>query len=198
MFTGIVEETGKIVSLTERAEGVRFVVAAAVTAEGTRLGDSIAVNGCCLTVTDLREGTMSFDLLHETVRLTNFKDLRAGSAVNLERALAVGGRLGGHFVQGHIDGASPVVSFAQSGADFRLEVALPSGFAKYAAHKGSIAVNGVSLTIAEAGESSLVIWLIPHTLEVTNLGGLKAGDLVNLEFDMLSKYLERLLQYSKT
>ena len=144
-------------------------------------------------MTDLRGGALCFDLLNETLKRTNLKDVRPGDSVNLERALAANGRLGGHFVQGHIDCASPVVSFEQKGADYRLEIALPSEFAHYVTLKGSIAVNGISLTIAELKQDSFVIWIIPHTLEVTNLRAIKSGDLVNLEFDMLAKYVERIL-----
>ena len=141
----------------------------------------------------MREGALAFDLLNETLERTNLRDARPGSLVNLERALAANARLGGHFVQGHIDCASLVIAFEKSGADHRLEIALPKEFARYVISKGSIAVNGVSLTVAELKAESFVIWLIPHTLEITNLRALQAGVLVNLEFDMLAKYVERIL-----
>jgi riboflavin synthase len=193
MFTGIVEETGEVVAFDRSEAGVRLTLKAALVTTDLCVGDSLAVNGCCLTATDLKENTLSFDLLNETLERTNLKNLQPGSRVNLERALAANARLGGHFVQGHIDCPSPVLSFEKKGADYRLEVALPGEFAKYAVFKGSISVNGVSLTIAELKEASIVIWLIPHTFEITNLGNLHTGDLVNLEFDMLAKYTERLL-----
>lgn len=194
MFTGIVEETGTVVSLERSAAGVRLTLQASLVTSDLHLGDSLAVNGCCLTVTDLQGSRPSFDLLEETVRCTSFRQLTAGSLVNLERSLAANGRLGGHFVQGHVDCSSPIRSFEKVGADYRLEVALPEQFAHFVAFKGSIAVDGISLTVAEAGKDHLVIWIIPHTLEVTNLRTKKAGDLVNLEFDLLAKYLERMME----
>lgn len=161
---------------------------------GTAPGDSIAVNGCCLTVTSLEGNRLTFDLLAETLARTNLGQLEPGSLVNLERALPADGRLGGHFVQGHIDGTSTVLAFEQVGQDHRLEITLPCEFAQYVVYKGSIAVNGISLTVAEVRESSFVIWIIPHTMEMTNLREIKAGNVVNLEYDLLAKYLERLVQ----
>lgn len=193
MFTGIVEETGEVVSLARSAGGARLVLKAAVVTQDLRLGDSVAVNGCCLTAAGLDGETLMFDLLDETLQRTNLEKCEPGSRVNLERALAANARLGGHFVSGHIDCTSPVIAFEKSGADYRLEIALPAEFAKYIIFKGSIAVNGISLTVAELKEASFVIWLIPHTLEVTNLAQLKAGDPVNLEFDMLAKYVARIV-----
>ena len=136
---------------------------------------------------------LAFDLLAETLARTNLGDLHPGAPVNLERALAADGRLGGHFVQGHIDCASKVRRFEPAGADHRLEIALPREFARLVAFKGSIAVDGISLTVAEVAEESLTLWIIPHTIAVTNLRGRKAGDRVNLEFDLLAKYLDRML-----
>jgi len=193
MFTGIVEETGEVVALDRSAGGVRLTVKAALATQDVRAGDSIAVNGCCLTSTNAREGALAFDLLDETLQRTNLGNLGLGSLVNLERALAANARLGGHFVQGHIDCAAPVIGFEKSGADHRLEIELPGEFARYIIFKGSVAVNGVSLTVAELKPASFVLWLIPHTLEVTNLRALQPGALVNLEFDLLAKYVERIL-----
>lgn len=193
MFTGIVEETGEVAALDRSAGGARLTVKASLVTGDLQPGDSIAVNGCCLTATTQQAGILAFDLLDETLQRTNLGSLSPGSLVNLERALAANARLGGHFVQGHIDCAAPVIAFEKSGADHRLEIALPREFARYTAFKGSIAVNGVSLTVAELKAESFVIWLIPHTLEITNLGALQAGGLVNLEFDMLAKYVERIL-----
>lgn len=193
MFTGIVEETGEVLSLQRNPTGGRLAVRAPLVSGDIKLGDSVAVNGCCLTVTAQSGQELSFDLLEETLRRTNLGRLQTGSLVNLERALGGTGRFGGHFVQGHIDCPAEILSLEPVGADHRLEVALPREFAQYAAFKGSIAVSGISLTVAELKESSLVIWLIPHTMEVTNLRAAKAGDLVNLEFDMLAKYVERIL-----
>ena len=158
-----------------------------------RIGDSVAVNGCCLTVTGRQEDDLTFDLLEETLDRTNLRVLCRDSRVNLERALAADGRLGGHFVQGHVDCAARIVASEENGADQRLEVELPAEFAHYVAYKGSIAVNGVSLTVAEILPESFAVWIIPHTRAQTNLGTARAGELVNLEFDLIAKYLERML-----
>lgn len=192
MFTGIVEETGKVLALERSGTGARLILRASIVTQETCIGDSVAVNGCCLTITELQNQELAFDLLNETLERTNLKEAGPGSPVNLERALTANGRLGGHFVQGHIDCASRVISFEKKGADYRLEVALPAEFARYVVFKGSIAVNGISLTAAEVRENSFVIWIIPHTMEVTNLRVIKAGDSVNLEFDLLAKYVERI------
>ena len=191
MFTGIVEETGRVESLERMAESARLTLKASL-AEQVAPGQSVAVNGCCLTST--KEGVLVFDLLHETLERTNLGTLSPGSLVNLERALGAGDRLGGHFVQGHIDCTARIISLDPVGNDHRLEVELPEAFAKYVIPKGSIAVDGISLTVAELKEKSFVIWLIPHTMQITALHERKAGDLVNLEFDMLAKYVERILK----
>src|SRR5438067_1436842 len=192
MFTGLVEETGRVVALERGSDGARLRIEAAEITRELRLGDSVAVNGCCLTVVEQEKTRIAFDLLEETLRRTNLGALRVGSAVNLERALAVGARLGGHFVQGHIDCTAPVLAFEPSGADHRLEIKLPHEFARYVVFKGSIAVNGISLTVADVREESFVVWIIPHTFAATNLRELKPGDTVNLEFDLLAKYVERI------
>ena len=192
MFTGLVEETARIVSVEPIGGGARLTLEASVVLEGTHAGDSIAVNGCCLTITAMEGNRLSFDLLAETLDKTNLGDQKPGSVANLERALAAYGRLGGHFVQGHVDTTARVLALEPHGQDHRMEIELPRAFARYVAYKGSISINGISLTAAEVREASVVIWLIPHTMEVTNLHTLKAGDRVNVEFDMLAKYLERL------
>jgi len=157
------------------------------------LGDSIAVNGCCLTVTKRLVDEVSFDLLEETLKRTNLGDLTPGSKVNLEPALGAGAKMGGHFVQGHIDTTAEVLDYSAHGADHRLEVALPREFAQYVISKGSICIDGISLTVAELREKSFVCWIIPTTHEVTNLAARRAGERVNLEFDMLAKYVERIV-----
>ena len=162
-------------------------------APGLKTGDSVAVNGCCLTVSAHRGEQITFDLLEETLDRTNLKQLRRDSPVNLERALVAGAPLGGHFVQGHIDCAAKVISFERSGEDYRLDIDLPPDFAHYAAYKGSVAINGISLTIAELAEKSFTVWIIPHTKRHTNIDKVEAGDLVNIEFDILAKYVERML-----
>ena len=194
MFTGLIEEVGSVLAL-ETSDGLRTKVqiAAPRLAEKIQIGDSVALNGCCLTVTARRGDSLAFDILEETLARTNLKTLRRNDRVNLERALAADGRLGGHFVQGHIDCAARILSLDDSSADLKLEVELPPEFAHYVAPKGSIAVNGISLTVAELSPESFTVWIIPHTRMETNLGTARAGDLVNLEFDLLAKYLERMV-----
>ena len=190
MFTGLVEAIGSIRSLEKRGEGARLTLETPLAA-GLQLGESVAVNGCCLTVTTMEKGAASFDLLWETLARTNLGALVSGARVNLERALRADGRFGGHFVQGHIDTTAEVISAETKGADLNLVISLPSPGTRYLIEKGSIAVNGVSLTVAALGEDRFGLWIIPHTLQETNLGDLKAGDRVNLEYDMLAKYAER-------
>ena len=193
MFTGLVIETGELLSLERAGESARLTLRAPSTGPSAQIGDSIAVNGCCLTVT-VRDGErLTFDLLAETLRVTNLGDLASGARVNLEPALGAGAKLGGHFVQGHVDTTAEVLDFSPHGQDFRLEIALPSDFAQYVAFKGSIAVDGISLTVAEVREASFVCWIIPHTREVTNLRERRKGGRVNLEFDLLAKYVERIV-----
>jgi riboflavin synthase len=194
MFTGIVEETGETVAIDRSAQGARLTVKGGVVCDGVRLGDSIAVNGCCLTVAAQDGNNLRFDLLQETLARTNLGELIPGAPVNLERALAAGSRLGGHFVQGHIDCTSEILALDPKGADHRLEIALPKEFAALVAYKGSIAVDGISLTVAEVLSGSFVLWIIPHTISVTNLRIRRRGDAVNLEFDLLAKYLDRMLE----
>lgn len=194
MFTGLVETVGQIAERHSTEDGCRLFVKVPWVASDLTLGESIAVNGCCLTVAEIRADAVRFDLLQETLRRTNLGQLSEGSLVNLERAMSGSGRFGGHFVQGHIDGVAPIVAFGQSGADWKLEVAIPEGSAQYLIEKGSIAIDGISLTVAELHEDRFVVWLIPHTLTATNLQVRKAGELVNLEFDLLAKYVERMLR----
>lgn len=193
MFTGIVEETGEVLSLERSSAGARLTVRASRIVEDLRVGDSVAVNGCCLTLVSPPGPELAFDLLQETLSRTNLQHLTPGNPVNLERALAANARLGGHFVQGHIDCVSPLLAFEPVGADYRVEIELPREFAQYVAFKGSIAVDGISLTVADLRTNSFVLWIIPHTMAETNLRERTAGDLVNLEFDLLAKYLERML-----
>jgi riboflavin synthase len=193
MFTGLIEEVGSVLRMDTIDGGAQLQIVAPLVAEGIQIGDSVAVNGCCLTVTAHHEKQFAFDLLGETLDRTNLKGLRRESRVNLERALAANARLGGHFVQGHVDCTARILALEKNGADHRLEVELPAAFARYVAEKGSIAVNGISLTVAELGEESFVTWIVSHTQSRTNLGMARADDLVNLEFDLIAKYLERVL-----
>lgn len=202
MFTGLVEETGVVNRVEPGETSVRLWVDAQVTAQGARLGDSIAVNGCCLTVVAkraIRRGgktgaCLAFDLLQETWDRTNLSAVNPGSAVNLERSLAAGDRLGGHFVTGHIDGTGKIRTWERRGRDHVLEIAAPAAICRYIVFKGSVAVDGISLTVAGVFRGGFRIWIIPHTFEVTALRERQVGDVVNLEADMLGKYVERFVR----
>lgn len=193
MFTGIVEECGEVVQLKSVETGAELWVRSQFSGE-TELGESVAVNGACLTVTEVKDGAMRFDLLHETLRLTNLGDLEPGSPVNLERSLCIGDRLSGHFVQGHVDACAKVLDYEKVGQDHKLTVSLPEGFTHLMVHKGSICVNGISLTVAELDDDRFTLWIIPHTHEVTSLRSVSAGSKVNLEFDLLAKHIARLTE----
>ena len=193
MFTGLIEEVGSVTAIGASKNGNQLKIAAPRIAKKIRRGDSLAVNGCCLTLNSRRGDELIFDLLEETVARTNLKNLQRKQPVNLERAVAANERLGGHFVQGHIDCVSPVITYQQSGTDFRLEIELPEAFARYVAYKGSIAVNGISLTVAEIFPKSFIVWIIPYTKTHTNLDRAHPGHLMNLEFDILAKYVERMV-----
>ncbi len=193
MFTGLIEQVAPAHLLGNIGKARQLAISAPAGWRDLQAGESIAINGCCLTIAMLSADKIIFVLLEETLARTNLGTLDGGSLVNLERALPANGRLGGHFVQGHIDCAARVLRLEQASADFRLEIDLPNEFARYVAPKGSIAVNGVSLTIAERTRQSFVVWIIPHTWEKTNLRLLEAGALVNLEFDILAKYVEQFL-----
>lgn len=197
MFSGIVEEAGRIQSIRPTGQSIRLVVDAKITARGGKIGDSIAVNGCCLTVVQLerRRGgaRFHFDLLQETWNRTSFHQLTPGAVVNLERSLRMSDRLGGHFVTGHVDGTGTITRWEKSGADWVLEIQPPREMMKYFLYKGSVAVDGISLTVAEALTRVIRLWIIPHTWEVTNLRERRVGERVNLEADLLGKYVEQLI-----
>lgn len=193
MFTGLIEEVGSVIALRTANDHTELKIAAPHLAKKMRRGDSVAVNGCCLTLSSRRGSTLGFDLLAETMARTNLRRLQRGELLNLERAMAANERFGGHFVQGHIDCVSSILAFQKSGADFRLEIELPPQFGNLIASKGSIAVNGISLTVAEVLPKSFVVWIVPYTKKHTNLERAGGGDLVNLEFDVLAKYVERRL-----
>lgn len=196
MFTGLVEETGRISRLERTSEGLwRMTVKAGVVAEGLALGDSVANNGCCLTAALIEGKSIRFDLLDETMRKTSFSGVKEGSLVNLERCVTPTTRLGGHFVTGHVDGTGTVEIFEKRGANHLLRIRPPAEFLKYLVYKGCITVDGISLTVAEVHAETFDLWLIPHTLEKTNLQTRRAGDTVNLEFDILAKYVERLAMF---
>jgi riboflavin synthase len=193
MFTGLIEEIGSVLWIRATDRGTQLQIAAPGISEDIRKGDSVAVNGCCLTVKTHRHEQLTFDLLEETLDCTNLRALKRDSLVNLERSLTPNDRLGGHFVQGHIDCSARVLTFEESGADHRLEIELPTDFAHYIAYKGSVALNGISLTVAEVHPASFAVWVIPHTRRHTNLETVVPGDLLNVEFDLLAKYVERMV-----
>lgn len=190
MFTGIVRELGTVESLEQGAEAVRLRVRAPATAAGTELGDSVSVNGVCLTAVGAAGGVVDFDVVPETLRRSSLGGLTQGSAVNVEPSLRAGDPLGGHFVQGHVDGVGRVAGVDEEG----IEVDAGPEIMRYCVEKGSIAVEGVSLTIARLAESSFAVALVPHTRAATTLGGLREGDAVNLEADVLAKHVERLVR----
>jgi riboflavin synthase len=194
MFTGIVEEVGTIESLEERPTGARLRVKCSGVLSDAKEGSSIAVNGVCLTAVDLREDSFAADLAPETLRRTNLGDLRSGSLVNLERPLLVTGRLSGHVVQGHVDGTGEFLSFEALGDDnWWLRIRIPEELDKYLVFKGSLAIDGISLTVAAVENRIIAVTIIPHTYEMTCLRGYKPGDRVNLECDVLAKYVEKML-----
>jgi riboflavin synthase len=194
MFTGIIETTGEVLSVgPHRAgNGYRLILRAALS-EVPSIGASLALNGACLSVAEISQDRMSFDLLDETLRRTNLGDLQRGTSINLERPLPANGRFDGHIVQGHVDATGTITGIEPVGADYCLIIEYPAEFARYTIAKGSIAINGISLTIAEITDDGLTVWIIPQTWKVTNLSRARVGDRVNLEFDLIAKYVEKLL-----
>jgi riboflavin synthase len=190
VFTGIVEERGEVVAVEPVPEGTRLTVSGPLVTSDAKHGDSIAVNGVCLTVVDTTDGTFTVDVVHETLRRSSLAKAAPGDLVNLERAMAVGDRLGGHIVQGHVDGTGTLISRDDSGLT---TFSMPRVLAKYLVAKGSITVDGVSLTVVAAGDARFSVALIPTTLSLTTLGVRQPGDVVNLEVDVLAKYVERLI-----
>ncbi len=201
MFTGIVEETGVVVGVKPAEKAIELTVQPRLCAQGLKVGDSMAVNGCCLTVVKItsraKRKQVRFDLLRETWTRTNLQYVTPGRVVNLERSLRADSRMGGHFVTGHIDGLGRITRWERSGQDWVLDVDVPSEVMRYLVFKGSIAVDGISLTVAEVRKKGLRIWIIPHTYEVTALRERQVGDCVNLEADILGKYVEQILAQKK-
>lgn len=197
MFTGIVEEAGVVERIKPTAKSIELTVRAAKCGRGLKIGDSLAVNGCCLTVVKLasrgKSRFVQFDLLQETWRRTNLQFTKPGSLVNLERPLRANAELGGHFVTGHIDGVGKIIRWERAGQDHVLDIAAPGEVMRYAVSRGSIAVDGISMTVAGVDKESFRIWIIPHTYENTALRERKVGDAVDLEADLLGKYVERFL-----
>jgi riboflavin synthase len=194
MFTGIVRERGRVAAVRGGAEGMRLVVLAPETMRASSRGDSVAINGVCLTVTDRHDGTLAFQAVPETLERSTLGGLEPGAEVNVEPALRAGEPLGGHIVQGHVDGVGRVRSSEAEGHGRRVWVDAPAELLRYTVEKGSITVEGVSLTVAAVDDTGFAVALVPHTLELTTLGELGRGDEVNLEVDVLAKYVERLLR----
>ena len=193
MFTGLIESTGRTISLESRGEQARLTLQVPFSSE-TCLGDSVAVNGCCLTVVEQSENTLAFDILTQTLDVTSLGSLKPGALVNLERALRANDRLGGHFVQGHVDATGVIRDLSSKGQDHRYEVQLPPEVYRYCISRGSLAVDGISLTIAELLPDSALFWITPHTFKATNLQSCQNGQKVNLEADLLAKYVEGLVR----
>jgi len=197
MFTGIVEETGTIERIKPTSKSIELTIRATLTARGLKIGDSLAINGCCLTVVKIssrgKSKLLQFDLLKETWDRTNLQFASTGSLVNLERPLRTDGRLGGHFVTGHIDGIGRITRWERMGQDHVLDIAAPAEVMRFVVSKGSIAVDGISLTVADAQKKAFRIWIIPHTYEVTALRERKVGDAVNLEADLIGKYVHKFV-----
>ena len=193
MFTGIIEEVGHIVTIEDSGEFRTLRVEAGAILDGIKAGASISVNGVCLTVRTFNAGSFTADLSRETLERTSLNALRAGTVVNLERPMRADGRFGGHIVQGHVDGVGKIRSFDRDGDNWNLRVEFPESAARYIVHKGSIAIDGISLTVASLKTPVLEVAIIPHTFENTNLRHAKAGDTVNLELDVIAKYVERMM-----
>jgi riboflavin synthase len=197
MFTGIVEEAGMIQAVMRRGKGWSLEVEAGAILTGVKIGDSVAVNGCCLTVAEVKGKRLVFDLLDETKEKTNLQSAQVGERVNLESSLKADGKLGGHFVTGHIDGTAQVMKWVRSGEDWELEAEVPAGLERYLVPKGCMAIDGISLTVGWVEGRKFNVWIIPHTYEVTTLRDRKEGDKVNLECDLLSKYVEKMIAGKK-
>ena len=194
MFTGIVRERGRVASVDGDGNGIRIRLEAPLTAGQVAIGDSVSLNGCCLTVVETADGTLAFDAVPETLARSSLEGLETGSELNVESALRAGEPLGGHYVQGHVDGVGTVRSVEPEGDGRRIWFDAPSEVLRYCVDKGSVAVDGVSLTIAGLDENGFAVALIPHTLSATTLGTLEPGARVNLEADVLAKYVERLVE----
>ena len=197
MFTGIVEEAGVIEKITPTKKSIEMTVRATLCGCGVKIGDSVAVNGCCLTAVKIvprgKAKLIQFDLLQESWQRTNFQFARPGSLVNLEHSLRANGELGGHFVTGHVDGLGKIIRWERAGKDHVLDISAPPEVMKYLVFKGSVAVDGISLTVAAVQKKGFRIWIIPHTYEVTALQERQVGDAVNLEADLLGKYVEKFM-----
>jgi riboflavin synthase len=194
MFTGIIEELGIVTSIIRGSKSGKLTISVSRNFAGIKIGESIAVNGVCLTVTGIRRNFIEFDLSAETLIRTTLPNLKIGDNVNLEKALLVAGRLGGHLVTGHVDGIGEIRNKVKRGEDFELQISIPSELLRYLAPKGSITIEGVSLTVADLRNGLMVVSIIPHTARTTTLGNKEVGNRINIEVDILSKYIERHLR----
>ncbi len=199
MFTGIVEERGRVLSFKPSADKRRLTIGVGQVPADLAIGDSVALDGCCLTVVESTSDSLAFDLLEESIRRTRFGDLTEGEIVNIEYAMRLGGKMGGHLVTGHIDVVGTVAAIERSaGGDTHLQISHDPAYARLLVEKGSIAMNGVSLTVADVQENGFGVWLIPHTLAVTNLGSLEVNTAINLEFDLIAKHVDKLTAAYRT
>ena len=196
MFTGLIETTAKITNFTQNSNGAVVRIECPF-ADEIKIGDSIAINGVCLTVTNINGTILSFDISKETLSVSAISSFKQGELVNLERAMKIGSRLDGHIVSGHIDGTGKISNISKDGFSYKFEITAPKGILKYVVKKGSIGINGISLTVSEVLETRFFIEIIPHTIEVTNLKTAKIGDIVNIETDILSKYVEKFLFFKQ-
>jgi len=197
VFTGIVEEVGKVKGIKKGSKSSKLTIKCRVVLEGTRVGDSIAVNGVCLTVVEIGRELLTFDVSYETLKRTTLSLLKPGESVNLERALRLGDRLGGHILQGHVDTTTKVTSIKREGEGYRFSFKLPKEYSHLVVEKGSIGIDGISLTVAELLPDSFSVAVIPHTFENTNLKFKRSGSLVNLEFDIIGKYVEKMVKSAR-
>lgn len=197
MFTGIIEEIGHVNNVKKGTASAILTIQAEKVLEGTHIGDSIAVNGVCLTVTGIYDNTFTADVMHETLNRSSLGKLVSGSAVNLERAMAADGRIGGHIVSGHIDGTGKVAAITKDDNAIWYQIKTDSGILKYIVEKGSVAIDGISLTVAKTDSQSFSVSIIPHTAGATTLSLRKAGDVVNLENDIVGKYIEKFITFEK-
>ena len=198
MFTGLIQEVGTIVSVSPNAEGKEFIIKAPTLIKEIQIDDSVATNGCCLTATKIQGDTFKVQAIHMTLDKTSIGHLKPNDKVNLELSLRPSDRLGGHFVQGHVNTLGKIKQIKQMGQNWEIEVSFESDFRKYMISEGSIALDGISLTIARLTDTTLTVAIIPHTLENTTLGSKKIGDHLNIEVDMIAKYIENFLRYDKS
>lgn len=197
MFTGLVRELSAIRAFTRSGNVYRLEVVSAIIAKDAVVGDSVSVNGVCLTLTEKKQDALTFDIMEETIRRTALASLKSGDKVNLEDSLKIGGPLGGHFVLGHVDCVGKIKNVEKARGEYIIEIEFPVEFSRLVVGKGSVALDGISLTVGEAGGGNFKVYIIPHTLKITNLGLRRAGDKVNIEFDIIGKYLARFRDLDK-